>query len=125
MLASSDRYKVIGDALATVKVTFEFNKAFFKTLVGIDPKETDKSKIATRTLNIYASLWSAFKTSTNERNGSQDAFTVLNAVTRYVDHVKTVQGNDRMSSATFGAGDRFKGQALNLLMPLIADKVAA
>ena len=46
-------------------------------------------------------------------------------MTRYVDHEKTVQGGDRMSSATFGAGDRFKGQALGLLMPLIADKIAA
>ena len=57
--------------------------------------------------------------------GRRIAFTALNAVTRYVDHEKTVHGGDRMSSATFGAGDRFKGQALGLLMPLIADKVAA
>ncbi len=124
VLAGSDRYKVIGDALATVKVTEEFNKTFFETLVGISP-EAKKEDLATRTLNNYAALWSAFKTSTDERNGSQDAFTALNAVTRYVDHVKTVQGGDRMSSATFGAGDRFKGQALGLLMPLIADKIAA
>jgi phage/plasmid-like protein (TIGR03299 family) len=125
VLAGSERYKVIGDALATVAVTDEFNKTFFKTLVGIDPKETDKDKIATRTMNNYAALWAAYKTSMVERNGDQSAFTALNAVTRYVDHTKTVQGGDRMSSATFGAGDRFKGQALSLLMPLIQDKVAA
>ncbi len=123
--ASHDRYKVIGDALATVAVTEEFNKTFFKTLLGIDPQETDKSKIATRTLNNYESLWNAFRKSTAERNGDKSAFTAFNAVKRYVDHTKTVQGGDLMSSATFGAGDRFKGQALGLLMPLIADKIAA
>ena len=125
VLAGSDRYKVIGDALATVAVTEEFNKTFFKTLVGIDPAGTDKEKISTRTLNNYNALWSAFYKSREERNGSADAFTALNAVTRYVDHVKTVQNGERMASAMFGAGDRFKGQALSLLMPLIADKVAA
>ena len=124
VLAGSDRYKVIGDALATVAVTEEFNKTFFKTLLGI-PLEAKKEDIATRTLNNYASLWTAFRTSADERGQSNDAFTALNAVTRYVDHEKTVQGGDRMFSATFGAGDRFKGQALSLLMPLIADKVAA
>ena len=122
--ASHDRYKVIGDALATVAVTEEFNKTFFKTLLGI-PFEAKKEDIATRTLNNYASLWTSFRKSADERGQSCDAFTALNAVTRYVDHEKTVQGGDRMSSATFGAGDRFKGQALSLLMPLIADKVAA
>ena len=126
--SSHERYKVIGDALATVNVTDEFNKTFFKTLVGIDPAETDKAKIATRTLNNYESLWRAFHKSRDERDGDASAFTALNAVTRYVDHDKTVQGSDlgaRISSATFGAGDRFKGQALSLLMPLIAEKVAA
>ena len=122
--ASHDRYKVIGDALATVAVTEEFNKTFFKTLLGI-PLEAKKEDIATRTLNNYASLWTSVRKSADERGQSCDAFTALNAVTRYVDHEKTVQGGDRMSSATFGAGDRFKGQALSLLMPLIADKVAA
>jgi len=121
--ASTVRYKVIGDALATVAVTEEFNKTFFKTLLGI-PLEAKKEDIATRTLNNYASLWSDFRKSTDERGQSADAFTLLNAVTRYVDHTKTVQGGDRMSSATFGAGDRFKGEAMALLMPLIADKVA-
>ena len=124
IVAGHERYKVIGDTLATVTVTDEFNKTFFKTLLNI-PLEAKKEDIATRSLNNYAALWSSFKTSTNERGGSQDAFTALNAVTRYVDHEKTVHGGDRMSSATFGAGDRFKGQALGLLMPLIADKVAA
>ena len=122
--ASTERYKIIGDALATVAVTEEFNKTFFKTLLGI-PLEAKKEDIATRTMNNYGALWSDFRKSTDERGQSADAFTLLNAVTRYVDHTKTVQGGDRMSSATFGAGDRFKGEAMALLMPLIADKVAA
>ena len=63
VIAGSDRYKVIGDALATVAVTDEFNKTFFKTLVGIDPKETDKSKIATRTMNNYARFVASFQDS--------------------------------------------------------------
>ena len=60
MIAGSDRYKVIGDALATVTVTDEFNKTFFKTLLNI-PLEAKKEDIATRTLNNYASLWSSFQ----------------------------------------------------------------
>ena len=123
VLAGSERYKVIGDALATVAVTEEFNKTFFKTLLGI-PLDAKKEDIATRTMNNYGDLWTSFRKSADERNGSCDAFTALNAVTRYVDHTKTVQGGDRMSSATFGAGDRFKGEAMALLMPLIQDKVA-
>ena len=122
--ASTERYKVIGDALATVAVTEEFNKQLFKTLLGI-PLEAKKEDIATRTLNNYAQLWTDYRKSADERGQSNDAFTALNAVTRYVDHSKTVQGGDRVSSATFGAGDRFKGRALGLLMPLIQDKVAA
>ena len=124
VLEGSNRYKAIGDALATVAVTEEFNKTFFKTLLGI-PLDAKKEDIATRTMNNYGALWRAFHKSAYERGQSNDAFTALNAVTRYVDHEKTVQGGDRMSSATFGAGDRFKGQAMALLMPLIADKVAA
>jgi hypothetical protein len=96
----------------------------FKALVGIDPA-AKKEDIATRTLNNYSQLWQDFFTSAHERNGDQSAFTALNAVTRYVDHSKTVRNGDRMSSATFGAGDRFKGEAMALLMPLIADRVAA
>ena len=122
--AGIERYKVIGDALATVAVTEEFNKQFFKTLVGIDPAAKVED-IAPRTLNNYGQLWKDYYKSADERGQSNDAFTLLNAVTRYVDHSKTVQGGDRMSSATFGAGDRFKGQALGLLMPLLADMVAA
>src|SRR5208282_2500503 len=95
--SSHDRYKVIGDALATVAVTEEFNKTFFKTLLGI-PLDAKKEDIATRTMNNYGALWSAFRKSADERGQNNDAFTALNAVTRYVDHEKTVQGGDRMSS---------------------------
>jgi len=31
----------------------------------------------------------------------------------------------RFAAATFGTGDTFKGKAFNLLLPRIADKVAA
>ena len=125
VLAGSDRYKVIGDALASVAVTEEFNKTFFKSLLGIDPEVKSLKDLPTRTANNYSQLWADYRTSTAERNGSQDAFTALNAVTRYVDHSKTVQGGERMASCTFGAGDRMKGHAMALLKPLIADKVAA
>jgi phage/plasmid-like protein (TIGR03299 family) len=124
VLEGHAKYKVIGDALASVQVNDLQVRDLFKALVGIDPA-AKKEDIATRTLNNYSQLWQDFFTSAHERNGDQSAFTALNAVTRYVDHSKTVRNGDRMSSATFGAGDRFKGEAMALLMPLIADRVAA
>ena len=50
--------------------------------------------------------------------------TALQAVTRYVDHDRTVRNapNDvvgRFDSGTFGSGDAMKGKAINLLFPLI------
>ena len=120
--ASHERYKVIGDALAGKQFAEQQTKDFFKTLLGI-PLDAKKEDVATRTFNNYSQLWTDFTTTAAERGGERSAFTALNAVTRYVDHSKTVQGGDRMSSATFGDGDRMKGKAMELLMPLIRDKV--
>jgi hypothetical protein len=50
----------------------------------------------------------------------------LQAITRYVDHDRAAQGGQvgQFASAQFGSGDALKGKALNLLVPLVKDKVA-
>jgi hypothetical protein len=46
----------------------------------------------------------------------------LQAITRYVDHDRN---NDDTEGRLFGSGAALKDKALGLLLPMIADKVAA
>lgn len=128
---SVSEFKALGDALAKHSMTAAEISALFKAVLEI-PLEAKQENISTRKMNQFRDLSRAFARSKGERNGSMDAFTTLQAVTRYVDHDRSVKvngtGNEtiaRFDSANFGSGDDLKAKAFNLLMPLISAKVAA
>lgn len=120
-------YKQIGDALAQNEMSREEVSQFFKTILDI-PFEASKDDTSTRKLNQFAALNAAYKTTVAERNGQGgDAWTALQAITRYVDHDRSARGENeneaRFASAQFGTGNVVKAQAMQLLLPRIKDKV--
>jgi hypothetical protein len=99
-------------------------QSFFATLLGVAP-DAKASEISTRTKNIAQDLASSYRRTQHERNSSRDdVWTALQAVTRYVDHDRSVRNapNEvvgRFDSGTFGSGDQMKGKAMELLLPLV------
>lgn len=119
-----DAYKKMGDALAQVSMSRDEVVRFLADVVEIPAgaKRGDTKVASTRKWNMFDDLTAAFHRTQRERNTAQgDAFTALNAVTRYVDHERSVRNADdqdigRFDSATFGSGDALKGKALSMLI---------
>jgi phage/plasmid-like protein (TIGR03299 family) len=117
-------FKLMGDAMAQTEMTKRDVEVFFTSLLGI-PVDAKTADISTRTKNIAADLGASYRKTQRERNTERnDAWTALQAVTRYVDHDRTVRNapNEtvgRFDSGTFGSGDAMKGKAMSLLFPLI------
>jgi phage/plasmid-like protein (TIGR03299 family) len=117
-------FKALGDAMAQTEMTKRDVEVFFTSLLGI-PADAKTVDISTRTKNIAADLGASYRRTQSERNSQRnDAWTALQAVTRYVDHDRTVRNapNEtvgRFDSGTFGSGDAMKGKAMSLLFPLI------
>jgi phage/plasmid-like protein (TIGR03299 family) len=117
-------FKQLGDAMAQTAMTQRDVEVFFTSLLGI-PADAKAADISTRTRNIAADLGSSYRKTQRERNSDRnDCWTALQAVTRYVDHDRSVRNapNEtvgRFDSGTFGSGDAMKGKAMNLLFPLI------
>lgn len=133
---SIGQFKKIGDAMAQVTMTKADVSAFFKACLDIKPEEKSED-ISTRKMNQFRALTNAFTTTRRERGVDRpltgdapiDVWTALQAVTRYVDHDRTSingdQGEKQFLSANFGSGDALKGKAMALLMPRVADLIAA
>jgi hypothetical protein len=117
-------FKALGDAMAQTAMSQRDVEVFFTSLLGI-PADAKAADISTRTRNIAADLGSSYRKTQRERNSDRnDCWTALQAVTRYVDHDRTVRNapNEvvgRFDSGTFGSGDQMKGKAMSLLFPLI------
>jgi phage/plasmid-like protein (TIGR03299 family) len=119
------RFKAMGDALAQVTLTKPEIATFIRDVLNI-PHDVDYKDLPTRTKNRQNAVVQAMLVSANERakslsNGA-DAFTALQAITRYVDHDRDA---DDTESRLFGSGAALKNKALGLLMPRIADRIAA
>ena len=119
-----DAYKAMGDALAQRKISGEELSGFLRDVLDI-PRDATPDQVSRRKHNQRQAIIDALLISANER-GNQgakdiDAFTALQAVTRYVDHDRDA---DNIENRLFGSGAALKEKALGLLMPLIADKVA-
>jgi phage/plasmid-like protein (TIGR03299 family) len=132
---SFDIFKKMGDAMAQTAMAKDEVSNFFKTLLEI-PFDVKKEDIATVTLNKFTAMSQAYTLTKRERNtNADDVWSALQAVTRYVDHDRTVRNVDqnnandvtvaRFQASTFGSGDGLKGKAFELLLPRIADKIAA
>jgi phage/plasmid-like protein (TIGR03299 family) len=122
--SSFAEFKAMGDAMAQQAMTRVEVQSFFATLLDI-PADAKPADISTRKKNMAQDLVTAYNTTKRERNSNQDdVWTALQAVTRYVDHDRTVRNAEnetigRFDSGTFGSGDAMKGQALNLLLPMV------
>jgi phage/plasmid-like protein (TIGR03299 family) len=121
-------YKVIGDALASVEMSAQQVSEFFKTCLEI-PFNAKPDDISSRKFNQFKDLSRCYKTSVTEGAAANTPWAALQAITRYVDHDRSVQTGDmtesvaRFRSAQFGSGDALKGKAMGLLLPLVKDKV--
>lgn len=120
---SFDGYKAFAESLAMQKMSLDETHAFLKTLVGVD-KDASGDDVSARTFNIVDDLMDSLSLTLQE-NGTDDlnAWTALNAVTRYVDHgrstKRTVDGESaaeaRLFAAQFGTGAQMKAKAVALL----------
>lgn len=131
-------YKAVGDAMAQTQMAADQVVTFFKDLIDI-PATAKKEEVSTRKMNQLGDLWKALDTtrkergSYSERTASTDVWCALQAVTRYVDHDRSVRNADgnggeivaRFASSQWGSGDAFKGKAMAMLLPRIKDKVPA
>jgi phage/plasmid-like protein (TIGR03299 family) len=129
ILQSVERFKAIGDAMLAVHMAADAVSAFFKSCLDI-PFDSKRDDVSTRKLNQFAALNDAYLKTVNEGTQRLTAWSAFNAVTRYVDHDRSVRGGAdvetaRFASAQFGAGAQLKDKAFNLLLPLVKDKVAA
>ena len=125
---SFERFKALGDAMATVNMSPADLSSFFKALLDI-PFDAKQKDISTKKLNSFESLETAYAETVQEGTPRLTQWAALNAVTRYVDHMKHTRGasnpESRVLSAEFGSGATMKAKALELLLPAVKHKVAA
>lgn len=113
-------YKAMGDAMVKVEMKKGVVEKYFRKLLSI-PYEANDSGIVTRKLNTLNDLHSAYADTVKEGTAENTAWCALNAVTRYVDHSRTVrdtgngEGEARFLSSQIGSGATMKEQAVKLL----------
>jgi len=121
-------YKAIGDAMGRVEFSADMVRDFFMDCLDI-PRDAQRADISTRKADQYLDLTRALKSSVQEGAQKDTAWAALQAITRYADHDRSVKSGDttesvaRFASSQFGTGDALKGKAMNLLLPLVRDKV--
>lgn len=122
-----ETFKAMGDAMAQTEMAKEQVSLFFKEILDI-PFEAKSFDVSTRKQNQFADLSRAYRQSIAEGAESGTVWAALQAVTRYVDHDRPAsKATDEqiLASTQFGSGAALKNRAVALLMPRIADKVAA
>jgi phage/plasmid-like protein (TIGR03299 family) len=126
-------FKTIGDAMAATELSKEYVQNFFKHCLDI-PLDAKQDDISTRKMNQFRAVSTAYSITRRERGVADqkapaDAWQVLQAITRWVDHDRTSINGDRgekqFTSANFGSGDAVKGKAMGMLLPLVRAKVTA
>jgi phage/plasmid-like protein (TIGR03299 family) len=120
IVSSIAAYKEMGDAMVKVEMKKDVVEKYFRKLLSIPYEATDKG-IITRKLNTLNDLHSAYCDTVKEGTAENTAWCALNAVTRYVDHSRTVrdtgngEGEARFLSSQIGSGATMKEQAVKLL----------
>lgn len=121
--SSFDTYKAMGEAMAIAQMSLVDTSNFFKAILDI-PFDAKQDDISTRKLHQFKHLNQAYTATVAEGTERGTAWTALNAVTRYVDHDRSVKGHGvdgtseavaRFLSANFAAGDTMKNKAVALL----------
>lgn len=119
---SFDTYKAMGEAMAQARMSPVDMTRFFKAILDI-PFDAPREEISKVKSNQFDALRNAYATTVQEGTERGTAWTCLNAVTRWVDHDRSVKGGTvygsedvaRFYSANFGSGDKVKARAVELL----------
>jgi phage/plasmid-like protein (TIGR03299 family) len=124
---STERFKLVGDAMATIHMDHNAMTSFFRQCLDIEESEK-LTDLSGRKRNQLMALAGAHDRSVAEGAEKLTAWSALQAVTRYADHERSTRGGEnensaRFDSANFGSGDQLKQKALGLLMPLIKDRI--
>lgn len=114
-------YEAMAEAMVKVNMSLEDTSNFFKACLDI-PFDAKKEDISGKKLADFEDLKAAYKATVREGTQPSTAWTALNAMTRYIDHDKTVRGGDskdeaRVLSTNFGSGAKLKSKAVGLLLP--------
>ena len=115
-------YKQVAESLLQAEMKEAQIVAYFKSIAKIKPEEKAED-VSTRRMNQYRALWDAYNISVQrEGRPANSAWSVWNAVTRYVDHSEKRDSNParRFDSANFGPGAAMKIDALANLRQLVA-----
>ena len=87
----------------------------FPTKKDEDGKDLEGS---TRRTNILGDILNLYEQNDNntfpEQRGT--AYSLLNSITNYTDHVRSTKGDARAESALFGSGDKLKTSALEMIL---------
>ena len=128
-------YKALGDALAMVKLSKEQVEGFFRVMTIDKAAKGDAEKEEAPTGRARAALerlLQSYSDTLAEGTQGGTAWAVLNGVTRYVDHARTVRDTEnegkegaRFASAMFGSGASLKREAIERLAELGNLKLAA
>lgn len=115
-----ETYKAMGEAMAKTELSIAETSNFFKAVLDI-PFNAKEDEVSTRKLNQFGELRKAYQETLREGTQPKTAWTALNAVTRFVDHVKTTRGGAsedeaRVLSSQFGGGAALKNKAVQLLL---------
>lgn len=114
-------YKAMAEAMVMVDMAKEEVSQFFKACLDI-PFDAKADAISGRKMGQFQALSNSYSATLREGTKPNCAWAALNAITRYVDHDKTVKGGDtkdeaRVLSANFGSGAQLKAKAVELLLP--------
>ena len=123
---SFDGYKKFAESLAMQKMSMEKTHEFLRSLVGVAPDATIENQgLNIQSKRIVDDLLDSLSLTLAEPGTDEfNAWTALNAVTRYVDHARSskrsVQGESpeeaRLFSAQFGTGAQLKAKAASMLL---------
>lgn len=135
ILEATDKYKVLGDALAGVRLAAFQIEGLFKRLTVDKAARGDAARElapTTKARNQLEAMLASYRATLNEGTPGGTAWAVFNGVTRYVDHARTTRDTSgdgvsaaRMSSALLGSGAVIKREALNVLAEIGGLQLAA
>jgi phage/plasmid-like protein (TIGR03299 family) len=126
------KFKAMGEAMAATHFNEPDVSAFFKLTLDIDLK-AERKDISTRKMNQFEELVRCYRVGTRQENlQPATAWSMLQAVTRYADHNKSVRGDSpedtRFASSVVdrsGSGALMKSKAVLLLDEMSDHKLLA
>lgn len=120
-LAESVRgYREMAEAMTAHHMTAREVSDLFKQLLAI-PFDAAADDVSAKKMNVFKALGDSYAATVAEGTAPGTAWTVINAVTRFVDHERATRGGAspheaRFLSAQFGSGAAMKAQAHKLLI---------